>query len=745
MARESSCDAIDIIALLDVLWRSWRLIAKVAALIFIAGVLYAWLATPTYESSLLVQIESSSDNAGTELLGSLSTFLGVKSSDDAEMQILGSNKVIGAAVDETRYDIEAEPARFPLIGQWIARGSNSPSKPGMFGVGGYAWGNESLDIVQFDTPSLLYDDTFTLMSLGAGRYSLHSSDLPNEYVGRVGEPAHIPTRYGEIALNIEGMNANVGTRFKLYRHSRQLTVADLRRRIAIVDKSKDAGIISVALKSVHPQRATELLQAIGRAYVRQNGERKAQEAEKSLAFLEHQLPGMKKDLQSAEDALLAYRNAHGAVDLSEEARQEMGQVVALQTRISLLQQERQAKLEQFTARHPSIVSVDAQIALLDRQMRGIEQRIKRLPATEQDVVRLTREVRVNNDLYVAMLNSMQQLRLLRAGKVGNVRIIDDAELPEQPVTPRRALIMIGALALGLLAGIVIALLRSLWRGSVTEPHEIEQLLDVPVQATIPLSKRQLRNDRRGLRRLRMPLRDGRPVAISQPQEPAVEGLRGLSVAVQLLGLDARKAVVLITSATQGVGKSFVASNLAVLLAKAGKQVLLIDGDLRKGTLHHTFQLAETKGLSSILRREATLAEAVQKTVLPGLSLLASGSKTSDPTELLQSPMLETCLAEAATSYDVVLVDTAPLLPVADTLWLALHASTVYVVARYGITSEGELIETRARLTRADIEFEGIVLNGVQTSLQGARYGQYGYGSYLSEAATQTVESKGGCP
>ncbi|RDS81663.1 hypothetical protein DWU98_10570 [Dyella monticola] len=728
-ARETTRDTIDLVAVLDMLWRSWTLIAKTAGAVFAMGLLYAWLGTPVYESRLLVQIQSNSDSNATQLLGSLSAFLGVKSSDEAEMQILGSRRVIGAAVETTRYYIQAEPARFPLLGRWIADGQTTLSRPGLFGLGGYAWGNESIDIVQFDTPRVFEGDKFTLIALGGGRYSVSSSDMAKAYTGQIGALAHIQTDAGNVLLNVSAIHANPGTRFKLYRYSRQQTISDLQQRLVIVDKAKDAGVISVALQSAHPQRAAALVKALGAAYVSQGGEQKAQEAEQSLAFLEQQLPDMKQNLRNAEDALLAYRNRHGAIDLGEEAKLSMGQVIALQTRISLLQQERQAKLQQLTPKHPEVISLDLQIATLQKQVDRVDARIRQLPDAEQDVVRLARDVKVNSDLYVAMLNSMQQLRLVRAGNVASVRVVDDAELPEQSIWPKPAIVIGGALVLGILLGLCIALARSLWRGSVTDPHDIEQRLDVPVHATIPHSKSQARNDRLGWRRLPGGKTNRLPMTITHPHEPAVEGLRGLNIALQLRGLEARNGIVLITSATQDVGKSFVAANLAVLLAKAGKRVLLIDGDLRKGSMHRTFNVEDANGLTAVLRGQASLAEAVQSTSVAGLSLLTTGVKVSDSAELLQSAGLKKCLHDAAAGYDIVLIDTAPLLPVADTLWLVQQAGSIYVVARYGVTSEGELIEATSRLARVGVECDGLVLNGVRSSLQGGRYGQYGGGSY----------------
>ncbi|MGC1546951.1 MAG: polysaccharide biosynthesis tyrosine autokinase [Rhodanobacter sp.] len=743
--RDTSTHAIDLIGLLDVLWRAWRLIAITTTAIFGLGVCYAWLATPVYESDLLVQIENSGDNAGTELLGSLSSFLGVKSSDDAEIEILRSRRVIGAAVDQTHYDILAEPSRFPIMGNLIARGRSDLSEPGLFGFGGYAWGGESIELDRFQAPAALYDEPFSLVVLGDGRYHFYRVSLfgmASDYVGQVGETAHVKTDAGEVILNVKAIHALPGTHFKLRRLSRQLTVADLQQHLGVIDKAKEAGIIAVSLQSTRPQRATALLKSLGESYVRQNSEQKSEEAEKSLTFLEQQLPALKSELRVSEDALLKYRDEHGAVDLSESAKLSMGQAAALQTRISLLEQDRQAKLQQFTRVHPAVVAIDSQVALLKREMQGLDAQIKILPRTEQDVMRLTRDVRVNTDLYVAMLNSMQQLRLLRAGKVGNVRIVDNAELPEQPIKPRRALVVLGSLLLGMFAGICIALLRSLWKGAVTDPRDIEQLLDTAVQATVPVSKQQARSDRLSLRHLRMGTASRVPVALSHPQEPAVESLRGLSIAVQLRIFDARNALVLFTSPTQGIGKSFVTANLAVLLAKAGRRVLLIDGDLRKGALHRAFGASESRGFATLLQGKSSLSEVVQPTGIAGLDLLSTGAKPANPTELLQDSRLGGCLAEALANYDITLIDTAPLLPVADTMLLAKQAGTVYAVARYGVTSEGELIETRARLARAGIEFDGVVLNGVLPSLHGSQYGQYGYASYVSPMTDGDLSANG---
>lgn len=730
--HKESAEAIDLIAVLDMLWRCRRLIAKTVGSVLVLGALYACFAKPVYESNMLVRVENNDDGAANQLLGNLSSMLGMKSSDDAEVEILRSRDLVGAATDRTRFDILAEPKRFPLIGEWIARGSDQISIPGLFGVGGYAWGNESIAIDRFDTPAKLYEEPFSITVLNDGRYRLSGSALKSDHEGRIGETAHLSTDAGEIVLNIASVQANAGTRFRLKRYSRQQTILSLQSRLVVVDKAKDAGVIAVSLRGTHPHRITEYVAALGDAYVRQNGEQKALQAEKSLAFLEQQLPGMKKSLQEAEDALLAYRNTHGAIDLGEQAKLDLGQAVALQTRISVLQQERQAKLQDLMVGHPFVKAIDSQVSEIKRELQEINARIKRLPGTEQDVIRLTREVRVDTELYMAMLNSIQQLKLMRAGKVGNVRIVDRAEVPEEPIRPRPMLIMGGALLGGLLLGLCLALLRELWRGAVTDPKEIEELLDVPVQATVPLSKQQVSRDRRRLRRFGASHTSHGPIVASLPQDPITESLRSFGMTVQLAALEARNNIVLISSPTPGAGKSFICANLAVSLARSGKKVLLIDGDLRRGKLHRSFKASEAPGLIDALLGHVALAGIIQPTGVNGLGFLATGRKSVDCAELLQSPALQRCFVELADSFDIVLLDTAPLLPVADTLCLAPLVGSTYLVARYGVTSEGELAETQVRLTRAGVQVDGVVLNGTQASLRGARFGHYGYSHYLTE-------------
>ncbi|NII72874.1 tyrosine-protein kinase Etk/Wzc [Dyella sp. SG562] len=725
-------EAVDLIALLDMLWRARALIGKTVLGAFALGLAYALLATPIYRSELMIQIDSNAGSVSNQLLGSLSDFLGVKSSDDAEMQILRSRRVIGAAIDDARYDIVVRPLRLPLLGHLFAgRAGVAAPRPAL---GGYVWGEASLRVDRFDLPRALYGRTFTVTALAQGRYRVAVPGMAKQAAGVAGAPLRLDTPLGVAILQIGSIDAAENSRFELQRQPRLKAIADVQERIGVIAKAKDAGVITVTLDGADPARTARYLNALGDAYVHFNSAQKAEQAQKSLDFLQQQLPALKRELETAEDALLAFRDRHEVIDLGESAKLKLGQMVALQTRLSLLGQERRARLQDLQPGHEAIQAIDSQAGGLTQELQMLETQVKTLPDTEQALMRLTREARVSAELYTAMLNSAQQLRLLKAGKVGNVHVVDAADVEEKPVRPRRALVVLGSLVLGLIAGIAAAFGRALWRGPVTDPRELERRSGNAVVSLLPL-RRQPGRHRWSWRG---PSTPERPLALTHAHDPVVESLRGLAIELQLKLLEARNNVVIVTGATAGIGKSFVAANLAIVLAQAGRRVLLLDGDLRRGALAEAFGLRTAPGMTQQLRGDLLLPPGViQHSGIQGLDVIGAGAKVKDPIELLHRPRLPSWLAATAAAYDIVLVDTAPVLPVADAVLLARQAGLVYAVARYGVSSEAELAEMQARLDRAGVPLAGIILNGIQADLRNAAYGSYRY-SYEPQAGEATA-------
>ncbi|AHI65706.1 polysaccharide biosynthesis tyrosine autokinase [Burkholderia thailandensis] len=710
----------DFVAVLDILIEGRWLIAAIALGCFVVGVAYAVLSKPVYQADILIQVEDSPDtSAAKSLLGDVSSLFDVKSSAAAETQILASRLVVSRAVDNLKLFIDAKPKRFPVIGNWLARRSDGLSNPGLAGFGGYAWGRERIDVATFDVPRAMEGDTFELTMLDARRYRLAGGGLERNVEGAIGTLERFSAKGGVIVLRVDAVAAKPGATFVLVRHSRLRTIEDLQDNLDVQERVKQSDVVVASLRDTDPDLVSSALNEIGRQYIAQNIQRKSAEAAQSLEFLNGQLPTLKRQLTDSEARLTKLRDEHGTVDLTEEAKLALAQSADAKTRLLELRQKRQEALSRFTPKHPSVIAIDQQIAALDGYRGAAEQQIKRLPDLQQQLVRLMLDVKVNTDLYTALLNNMQQLQLVRAGKVGNVRLVDTAAVPEVPVKPKKALVALASLLLGVLAGCGTAVGRSMLFHGISDPNEIERRLGLNVYATVPRSDQQRALTERAKRRERVLSL----LSVAHPDEPAVESLRSLRTALQFAMLDARNNVVVIAGPAPGVGKSFVSANLAAVLTMAGKRVLLIDGDIRKGHLNDYLGLARGKGFSELIAGSAQPDEVLHRDVIVGLDFISTGAMPKHPAELLLHPRLPELIGEFSKHYDVVLIDSPPVLAVADTGILAATAGTAFLVALAGSTKLGEIAEAAKRLAQNGVRLSGVVFNGINP-----RLGQYGYGS-----------------
>ncbi len=721
-------DDVDIRSTLDLLMGSAKPIAASVAAFLLLGAVYLTVATPVYRADITVQVEDSTDLASSAIsnvVGGLATLFDIKSTDDGEMEILRSRLVTEKAVDSVRLAVTATPKRFPLIGAKIASRNRTLSTPGIFGFGGYTWGTESIDVDSFEVPRDFEDDTFIVTALGDGRFRLSGGDLDSSVAGETGVPLTVRTDAGPMSILVAALAGKPGAAFKVSRHSRQKVIQDLREKLKIAELGKDqSGVIGVSYDDIDPTRAAAVLNAIAWNYVRQNRDRKAETANQSLEFLQGQLPDVQQQLEQAENRLTAYQNRRKVIDLSDQAKAVLSQSVDAQMALVQLQQKRKELLATLSERHPAVRALDQQIDAARENIAGFERGLQRLPDDQQGMVRLTRDVRVKTEIYIGLLNSVQQLRLAKAGGVGNVRIIDHAVVAEDPVRPKPLIVVAIALVAGLFVGVAGCIVRASLSGRVTDPGEVEREALMEVAAAIPVS-----NGQRQLTRLSRHGGVGGPsvLAVRARRDPAVEALRALRTVVQFALADNPAArIVLVTGPTEAVGKSFTAANLSVLLGGAGKRVLLIDGDLRRGRLQADFDVSKTAGLAEVLQQTASLDASIVRAVAPNVDLLGPGRIFGEPDELFGNASVTARLRALATGYDVVVLDTPPVLAVSDTSLLAPAADLVLLVVRSGKTTSGEIVETVKRLERSGAHSTQIVFNGFRPGLRSRQYGYYGY-------------------
>lgn len=696
----------------------WLVAAIVAAAMAIGGG-YAFLARPVYEANLLVQVEDNLGNSKS-LLGEAAGLIDVKTATSAELEILRSRMVLGQAVDSARLHISARPRYVPFIGAAMARRSTDLSEPGFLGFSGYVSGRESITVPAFKVPQDFEGEPFKVTAGENGEYTLTHPELNAPVRGRVGTPLVHQTAAGAVELTVSEMSAKPGADFLVVRRSRLAAIEDLQQNLKLMEKGRQSGIIDATLRGSDPDQLTSILNEIGQQYVRQNIERKAAEAQKTLAFLDVQMPQFKKQLSQAEETYTRYRNQQGTVALDEEAKLILTQSVDLQGKMMEAQQKRRELIGRFTAEHPLVKTLDAQIQAWSQELTRMNSRVRQLPTVQQDALRLERDVKVSNELYQQLRNSALQLQLVREGKIGNVRVIDQATKPERPVGPNRPGILAVATVLGLIGGALMALARNAFFRGIRSAQEIEAETNLNVYSTIPLSAPQEELARKAAEKqpgLHL-------LSTSIPDDPAVESLRSLRTALQFAMLDASSNRILITGATPGVGKSFVSANFSAVLASTGKRVLLIDADLRKGHLNQFFGVPRPRGLSELVAGSLQPADVIRRNLIPNLDLITTGVLPPNPAELMMSGALAALLQQLSNLYDYVIVDTPPVLVAADTPAIAAQAGTLLLVARAGETQMGELHECAKRLAHAGKGVTGVLLNALDLSRR--HYGSYAY-------------------
>ncbi|WP_330207077.1 polysaccharide biosynthesis tyrosine autokinase [Pseudomonas sp. AM14(2022)] len=730
--RDNDQDSIDLLGIFGSLIDQKWLIGAFTGAFMAAGVAYAVLATPVYLANALVQVEPKKN----DMLGfsDLSSMLGGQSPSVTEIGIIKSRAVIGKTVDDLRLDIDVTPNTFPVVGGFLARRYRGETEfsvaPPRFGFNSYAWGGERLEFTRLNLPKELLGKKLTLVA-GEQQHFQLLDDNDNLLVEGVASEAF--AQDGVEGL-IERLQANPGTRFEVVRNPRIVTIQGYQDALDISEQGKESGIIRLALASADAAEAVKILNKIAALYVDQNVRRTSAEAAQSLAFLQSQLPQVKRDLAKASDALNAYQTHGKTVNISLETQSVLGQSVALETRISELKMQQAEMDRKFTKQHPAYRALMSQIGELTQQQKSLEGKVGDLPATQQELLNLTRDVEVASQIYTQLLNKSQELDIVRAGAVGNVRLIDPADVDlSSPVKPKKALIVLIATFLGAFVGVALVLLRKSLSKGLEGPEAIEQL-GLPVYASIPYSALQRDEDTKKGRAKITAETPAYLLALRNPTDLSIESIRSLRTCLHFAALDSTNNRIMISGPSPQVGKTFVSSNLAAVMAQSGQRVLLIDADMRKGHLHKTLNVPIANGLSDLLVKRCSIEQAINTVEIDNLHFISRGQVPPNPSELLMHANFRDLLAELSQRYDVVIIDTPPLLAVTDAAIVGREAGISLIVTRFAVNPAKEIEATIRRFAQNGIELKGAVFNGVEKRAA-SYYGNGSYGYYNYEYAS----------
>lgn len=701
---ETNADEIDLGHLLGTLLDHRWLVIGVTAIFTIIGILYATFATPVYKADALIQVEQ---NSGNSLLKDISSVLpDAKPESAAEIELIKSRMVVGKTVKDLSLDIVVQQKYFPIFGKGFARLMDD--EPGKIAVS------------RLEVPQSWQDTPITLTVLDSQTYEIEAGDVVR-FKGKVGQIE----KHNGLSILLSEIQAEPGTIFRVQKLNTLTAINNVLGNLSVADKGKDTGVLSLSFEGEEAELTNKILNSISQNYLQQNVERKSEEAGKSLEFLKEQLPSVRLNLDDADNKLNSYRQKNESVDLSLEAKAVLDTMVSVESQLNELT-FREAEISKlYTKEHPAYRALMEKRKTLEEEREKINKRVGVMPKTQQEILRLTRDVNVGQEVYMQLLNKQQELSINKASTVGNVRIIDPSAIQLSPVKPKKILIVLLSILLGGMVSTAFVVLKTLLHKGIESPEQLEEL-GINVYASVPLSEWQQKKDRALLGRgKRGNTRSTELLAVGNPADLAIEAIRSLRTSLHFAMMEAKNNVLMISGASPAIGKTFVSANLGAVVAQSGQRVLIVDCDMRKGYAHELMGCTGTDGLSDILSGQTNTEKCLRKTAIENMDFIPRGQIPPNPSELLMHNRFSQFIDWAANNYDIVLLDTPPILAVTDAAIISRHAGTSLLVARFEVNTLKEIEVSIRRFEQNGTEIKGVILNAIVK--RAASY--YGYGNY----------------
>ncbi|ELC0800808.1 TPA: polysaccharide biosynthesis tyrosine autokinase [Klebsiella pneumoniae] len=680
-----------------------KLIIAVTMAFTVMAILYALFATPIYQANALIQVEQKQGNA---ILNSLNQMLPDGQPQSApEIALLQSRMILGKTVDDLNLQYHIEEEYLPIVGSGLARLLGE--KSGTLDIAHLELhaSNETSPVIKFTV-------------INNKKYRIEGENFAAE--GQVG--VKLDNAYLSILVN--EIKASKGTVFTIQQYSRLTAIAKLQDMFNVTDQGKDTGILLLTVTGDDSELVRKILDNISENYLEQNVARQAAQNEKSLEFLNEQLPKVRQELDVAEDKLNTYRRQQDSVDLSLEAKAVLDQIVNIDNQLNQLTFKEAEISQLYTKEHPTFKALLEKRQVLQQERKKLNAKVSAMPSTQQEVLRLSRDVESGRAVYMQLLNRQQELSIAKSSAIGNVRIIDTAITQPAPVKPKKILVVLIGIVLGFLVSIAIVLFRVLLRRGIESPEQLEEI-GVNVYASVPISEALTKNNKfNGTHKQQ---KTETLLAITDPADLAIEAIRGLRTSIHFAMMEARNNILMISGASPNAGKTFISTNLAAVISQTGKRILFIDADLRKGYVHEIFTTKSKVGLSEYLSEERDINEIIVTIENCGLDFIPRGQVPPNPAELLMHERFNNLIEQVKNKYDLVIIDTPPILAVTDATIVGRYAGTSLLVARFEENTVKEISVSIKRCEQAGITIKGCIINGVIR--KASSYYSYGYSNY----------------
>lgn len=697
-------DTIDLKELFFSLISEWKVITLCILLSIVSAIIYLRATENVYQTDALVQIKSnkSSPLAGLSsdmaAMASLAGLGGMgSSSTQSEIELLKSRAILGQAIKDLNLDIQIQPKE--NFFQKIVSDNNYIKTYTTQDILLKKEG-QRLVIAQFQVPKF-YENKALLLTFEDNKYKIH--DYKTEQLLKEGELNRV-LRDGPWNISVSG-NINSGQQFILQKNSLPVAMSNILKNFDAQEKGKGTGILELTYQGENPVNIPNLLNTVLNIYKQQDIYRSVTDKDQQVAFLEKQLPELKEDLNNSERQFNQFRKKYGTVDVKGESELYLKQSMELEIQKVQLQQKQAELGAQYTAEHPAMQAISAQLTTLNTKISEVNNKVKQLPEIQRLYLQYYRDVEIKNQLYTGLLTTYQSLNIAKAGELGKVSIVDYAVEPVNPVKPRKLIILVLSIFVGGFIGILIALVRNFLHSGIrniepiTTKHTLRNLGKVNQYNSLNKNSKQYAH----------------PLAILEPSALPIEQMRKIATSIQYAAQLSGQPVVQMLGTTKNIGTSTLTANLAIILAQMNLKVILIDSDLRQGQLKDYFNIETTIGLSDYLNGTAALGSIITPTQQAKLDLISNGKEEINPVSLLSKPEMARLLEQLKDTYDFILVDGTAILDVSDSQILANLINTNILVTRYSYTSEQEIEMALESFKNSGHSIQGIILNMVRNN------------------------------
>lgn len=677
---ENNDDIVDIGTILRVLWRGKYLVLSAVLLCIAIGAVYVFsLATPKYRATSVLLLDTSGQKI-VDLSVVLPSFGGDSEAIRTEVEVLKSRRLIERVVqvanllDDPEFNTTLHP---------------DGVIDGILGAFGRTKGSYD----QRALVTLATDNVLKAMSV---------RNTPNTYVlevtmetGSAAKSAHLADVIAE-----QYILHQMDVKFEITRDASEW----LANRVADLKLDLEHAEARVAEYSAN----SEVVSAL------------------SVQSLDRQLKELRLRLDLARETLTSQRDERSRLQSLTTAPDETKAQQTGDARLTQLFEQGGASAA-FEARFLTVLNRaeaqqtrgEAQVGALETSIATLEKQISTQSQQLVQLQQLTRDAEANRVLYEYFLGRLKETSAQEGIQQPDSRILSNAVIPLKPTTPRTRLVLIMSLMVGLLLGSAIVLLRELMQNTFRQPSELEQDTGMSVLGQVPLLPAKAR-------------REALQYLADKPTSAAAEAIRNLRTSLLLSNMDAPPQVIVTTSSIPGEGKTTLSMALAQNFAGMGKKVLLIEGDIRRLIFAEYLSATKGGGLMAVLSDEVPLKDAVYASSLLGADILVSEQTTTNPADILSSDRFKRLLTEARDSYDIIIVDTPPVLVVPDARVVAQSADGVLFAVHWDKTSRSQVKDALRMFTSVNAPISGLVLNQVDSAAM-KRYGlseTYGaYGAY----------------